>query len=108
MEAGALITQASRIIRRDNGSEVRIHAQAMFGAGLHRSIDVYVHRRDSADHAWTLCNNRPHPDSRTMSVDDYVEKGRSEQLRTVTPGEILSVSKLIGQPMVSTGTGVDA
>ena len=44
-----LITRISQVIKRKDGSEVKITAQATFGAGLTRSIDVYVLRRDNAD-----------------------------------------------------------
>jgi len=78
-----------RHIQQGDGSEVRITATAMYGAGLTRSVDVYVHRRDSSDQSWKLCNNRPHPNWREMSVDEYIKHGRSEMLRVVSHGEIL-------------------
>ncbi len=57
-----LITKLTRIIPRPDGSEVRIVAQAYFGAGLHRSVGVDVFRRASPGHDWALCSDRPHPD----------------------------------------------
>ena len=57
----ATITRAERSLRRVNGSECKIVAQAMFGAGLHQSIDVMVFRRESASEAWELCGDRPDP-----------------------------------------------
>lgn len=94
-----LITKMTQIFKRQDGSEARIVAQACFGLGLHQSIDVYVHRRESPNHDWKLCSNRPHPNWRKMSVDEYVKNGRSEMLQTVSPGEILKVSSAIGKPM---------
>lgn len=94
-----LITSASRVIGRADGSEVRIVAQAYFGRGLHRSIGVDVFRRNHPNDHWHLCNDRPHPDWRTMPVDEYIKHGRSEKLQTASTGEILSVTALIGTPM---------
>lgn len=94
-----LITKFTRIIPRPDGSEVRIVAQAYFGAGLHRSVGVDVFRRASPGHDWALCSDRPHPDWRSMSVDEYSRRGRSEMLQAASPGEILSVASAIGRPM---------
>jgi len=94
-----LITKVTKIIPREDGSAVRIVAQAMFGAGLHRSIDVYVHRRESPDHNWKLCSDQPHPDWRTMSVEEYGKRGRSEKFQAVSHGEIFRVTNAIGKPM---------
>lgn len=93
-----LITKAQQTITRPDGTEIKIVAQAMFGAGLHRSIDVMVFTRKDGEQ-WHLCNNRPHPEWRTMSVQDYIDHGRSEVLQTVKPIEILKVTSLIGKPM---------
>lgn len=80
-----------QLLKRADGSEVKIVAQDFFGAGLTRSVGVYVLRRESPSHAWSCTSDRPHPDWRTMSVDDYCKYGRSEMLRAATPGEILKV-----------------
>ncbi|EPO2769632.1 hypothetical protein ACT7V1_001253 [Salmonella enterica subsp. enterica] len=98
-EPEELITRISQIIKREDGSEVKITAQAAFGAGLTRSIDVYVLRRDNADSNWQGCNNRPKAGWRDMSVDEYIREGRSEMLKAVTPGEILKLTNAIGKPM---------
>lgn len=90
---------ADEIIRREDGSEIKIVAQEYFGAGLTRSIGVHVLRRENADSNWKLCDDRPHPDWRTMSVADYVSHGRSEMLRMASHGEILKVvNRLQGCP----------
>jgi hypothetical protein len=93
------VTKITQVIQRDDGSEVRIVAQACFGAGLHRSIDVYVHSRQSSAHDWTLCSDSPHPDWKSMSVEDYVKHGRSPMLQAVSHGELLRAMSLIGAPM---------
>ena len=84
-------SKLARILQRVDGSEVRITATAMYGAGLTRSVDVYVHRRESSDRIWKLCSDRPHPSWREMSVDEYIKHGRSEMLQAVSHGEILKV-----------------
>lgn len=93
------ITKVTQLMQRDDGSEARIVATACFGAGLHMSIDVYVHRRPNAEAPWELCSQDPHPDWKTMSVADYIDHGRSPMLRTVSQGEILRATSMIGQPM---------
>lgn len=70
-------------------------AQAYVGAGLHCSIGVDVFRRPSPSHNWTLCSDRPHPDWREMTVDEYIKHGRSEMLQAATHGEILTVTSLL-------------
>lgn len=89
MDSGNKVTQ---IIQRGDGSEVRIVAQRCFGLGLTCSTIIFVHRRKSPNDPWILTNDRPHPDWRKMSVDDYIKRGRSEMLRTVSHGEILKVA----------------
>lgn len=83
----------ARQIFTSASSEVRIVVEEFWGLGLSRSLDVRVHRRESAEHEWQLTSNRPHPKWREMSVDEYVARGRSEQLRTVSWGEIMKVAK---------------
>ena len=101
LEAENLITKFSQIIQREDGSEVRIVAQTMWGIGLTQSIDVYVHRRESPKHDWKLCSERPHPDWLRMSVDDYIKNGRSEMLRAASPGEILKAISVVAQRQTS-------
>ena len=83
--------EVKQILQRKDGSEVRIVAQEFFGRGLTRSVGVYVHRRESPRHAWKLAGDRPHPNWRKMSVQDYNRHGRAEMLQVASPGEILKV-----------------
>lgn len=99
MQTDQVITKITQVIPRKDGSEVKIVAQDFALPGHPKSVDVYVLRRQSPQHEWTLCSNRPHPDWRTMSVDEYVKHGRSEMLQAVSHGEILKVASAIGQPM---------
>lgn len=93
------ITKLTQIIQREDGTEVRIVAQAYFGAGLHRSVGVDVHKRESPDQEWVLLSNKPHPDWLKMSVADYIDHGRSPMLQAVSHGELLKVISAIGTPM---------
>jgi len=95
------ITKLTRIIPRADGSEVKIVAQRMYCVGLHASTDVYVLRRESPEHDWTYCSDRPHPDWRTMSVAEYIDHGRSPMLQTVSIAEILKLTSMLGKPMSS-------
>lgn len=95
------ITKLTQILTRPDGSQARIVAQVFFGAGLHRSVGVYVHRRDDPDSPWKLCSDQPHQDWKQMSVEDYKARGRSEMLRTVTTGEILKLSHALMQGSVA-------
>jgi hypothetical protein len=94
-----LVTKVTKIIPRNDGSEVKIVAQAYFGAGLHCSVGADVFRRESPGHNWKLCSDKPHPDWRKMSVSEYVNIGRSEMLQAASQGEILAVVSAIGKPM---------
>lgn len=87
---------AMQTIKRADGSEVKIVAEEFFGAGLTRSIGVYVLKRPNPQSQWHLCNDRPHPNWRNMSVDEYVKHGRSEMLQTVSHGEILKLTQSLG------------
>jgi hypothetical protein len=91
------ITKIRQVLTRQNGSEVRITATQMFGAGLHSSNDVYVHRRASANDDWILCSDQPHPNARTLSREQYLAFGRPEKFQYVSHGEILKLSAMLGQ-----------
>lgn len=82
----------TQILKRSNGSEVKIVANPCVGLGLKISVDVHVHFRNSPDEPWKLASDRPHPDWRSMSVSEYVRIGRPEIYRVASIGEILKVS----------------
>lgn len=103
-----LITRYTQIIERQDGSEVKLVATAYFGTGLHRSVGVDVFKRQNADQPWSLCNDRPDPRWREMSVEQHIREGRSEVLRTVSHGEILKVAGMIGKPMSAVNPPADA
>ena len=101
MQAEKLVTKITQVIQREDGSQARIVAENFAALTGGRSIDVYVHRRESPDHEWKLCSDRPHPDWRKMSVADYIKHGRSEMLQTVSQGEILKATSALGQPLAN-------
>lgn len=100
-----LVTKVTRVVSRNDGSEVKLVAQAYFGTGLHRSTGVDVYRRTSPEHRWQLCSDQPHPDWRTMSVAEYCKQGRSEKFQAASHGEILGIAALIGKPLSSLPAG---
>lgn len=101
MSHGDLITKVTQILQRQDGSEVRITSQECGLPGQSRSIDIYVHQRESPDHVWRLLSDRPHPDWKQMSVDEYIKHGRSEKQQAVSFAELVKVTSLIGKPISS-------
>lgn len=96
-----LAGKVTQILQRADGSEVKLVATDMSMPGGKRSVNVDVFRRGDAQAPWEYCHDRPHPDWRTMSVDDYIKRGRSPMLQAVTPGEVLRVASLVGKPLTS-------
>lgn len=99
MNTPELITKITQTLIRKDGSQAKIVAEEAYGSGLARSVDFYVLRRPDASANWMLCSKRPHPDWRTMSVEDYRRFGRSETLQTVTTGEIMRLMGALGKPL---------
>ena len=87
-----LVTKVTRIIPRANGTEVRITVTSSRSPNMELQRDSYVHKRETPDHEWVLCSDRPHPEWRTMSVDDYNKFGRCDKFQTVSHGEMLSLT----------------
>jgi hypothetical protein len=90
-----MMAKLENLIQRPDGSEVKIVAQACFGLDQKFSADVFVLGRDSANHDWRVLSDRPHPDWRRMSVDEYIKRGRSEVLQAVTHGQILKTAQAL-------------
>lgn len=85
------MAKITRIIERTDGSQVKIVAEEFYGLGLHRSTDVYVLHKSNGEDDWRLCSSQPKPGWREMSVQDYIQHGRSDMLCVVKPIEILAV-----------------
>jgi len=89
------MTRLETLIPRPDGAEVKIVAQASFGLDMKFSADVFVLRRESVNDDWRVLSDRPHPDWRTMSVDEYIKRGRSEMLQNVNHGQILKAAQTL-------------
>lgn len=89
------MSRVENLIQRPDGSEVKIVAQASFGLDQKFSADVFVLGRESTKHDWRVLSDRPHPDWRAMSVDEYVKRGRSEVLQNVTHGQIFKAAQAL-------------
>lgn len=101
MDTNDVITKVTQTLQRRDGSQIHLMVQAMTGLGLTQSYDVVAYRRKAPGDSWTMLDNRPHPDWRSMSVAEYNERGRSEVLQHVAPIEILKMTAMIGQPMTA-------
>lgn len=88
----------SKVLQREDGSEVKIVATEFFGSGLTRSVGVDVFRRPNKEANWVLCNDRPAEGWKQMPRDQYIKEGRSEVLRYTSHGEILKVVNMLTPP----------
>lgn len=82
-----------KFLTAPTGQEVRMLAQAYVGRGLDIGIGLDVFVKDTPDSAWRLCRNSPHPDWRSMSVDDYIAWGRPEWLKYVSHGQAIQIKQ---------------
>ena len=82
-----------KFLTAPTGQEVRMLAQAYVGRGLDIGIGLDVFVKDTPDSEWRLCRNSPHPDWRSMSVDDYITQGRPEWLRYISHGRAIVVKQ---------------
>ncbi len=89
------MAKVEQFIQRQDGSEVRIVAESCIGIGLTHSTFVHVQHRKSFGDTWELMGDRPHPDWRKMSVDDYIKHGRPEMFQVASIGEILKVTNAL-------------
>lgn len=95
------ITRVSKVMKKGDGTEFRIVGDLCIGFS-ETSVDYYFHRRQSPEHPWELLSKDPHPDWRTMSVDEYTKRGRSPLLQALRFPELfklMDVLKLLGRPM---------
>ncbi|HBP1341810.1 TPA: hypothetical protein L5T32_004153 [Pseudomonas aeruginosa] len=94
------ITRVTQTFQRADGSEARITASldAIFGGKPH----ITVERRGGPEEPWRECSTLPHPDWRSMSVDEYQQRGRPEHLQTVTFAELVKTSALLGRDLDQT------
>src|SRR3546814_2349112 len=85
------MSKIEQTLRREDGSEVKIVATEFFGAGLHRSVGVYVLARANANETWRLANSGALPVWADMSIQDSEKLDRSEMLQLVSRSEISHV-----------------
>src|SRR3546814_12161032 len=88
------MSKIEQTLRREDGSEVKIVATEFFGAGLHRSVGVYVLARANANENWRLANSGALPDWADMSIQDREKIDRSEiDRKSVVEGKSVAVSE---------------
>jgi hypothetical protein len=86
------MVKLERLLPQADGTKVKLVGQTMYGSGLTLSVDVFALHCESADKPWRKLSDLPHPDWRSMSVDEYQKRGRSELLQRVGHGPILAMS----------------
>lgn len=87
------VMKLEKFLMSPTGQGVRMLAQAYVGRGLDIGIGLDVFVKDTPDSAWRLCRNSPHPDWRSMSVDDYITRGRPEWLKYVSHGQAIQIKQ---------------
>lgn len=94
-----LIKKAIVTVIRNDGSEVCItaecHANVLTGKV---ELDYFVRARPNNQSDWMFCNNIPASGFKTMSLSDYMTRGRSKLFQVITGGELLKVLNLLGEP----------
>lgn len=96
-----VIGEITQELPRNDGSSIRIVVKDITSPwDNQRMIDTYVLHRASNKSSWKVLSNRPHPDARTMCVDDYAKYGRSALLQELTRRE-----QLIVLPMLKNALG---
>lgn len=83
------MSRVEHIIPTANGTQHKIIAESFFDAVHGRQTSFYVLSRPHPASPWTYLSERPHPDWRSMSVDEYLKNGRSEALNAVGSAEVL-------------------
>lgn len=85
--------RAIRTFQREDGTQVKVTMKAFEDVTAINKwhFDTYAHQRQPDAQDWTLLNDRPHPDWRSMSVQEYNERGRSELLQALGHGRILAL-----------------
>lgn len=84
-----------RTLTKTDGTQIRLTATMCPRLGGHgMDVDIFADARPGADQPWARVSDRPHPDWRAMSVQAYVERGRSQLLQLLgSPGQLLALSR---------------
>ena len=91
------VTSVTCHIVREDGSEVKIRVAKSVNVIGNDSFWVDVYHKSDTGGDWRLCGDRPHINWRSMSVDDYLKKGRPECFNYVSHGEVLKTISMIGK-----------
>lgn len=94
-----LATKVTEFFHKPNGEVIRVVAEKFYGLGLTESVGVVVHRKKNEEANWELLGDRPASNYRSMSVSEYVEKGRPEMFYHLSPVQIMSVISKLGKPI---------
>lgn len=88
-----------RLLSTPDGTQIRLTATLVPRLDMSQmDVDIYAHFRQNAEQPWELANDRPHPNWRDMSVQDYIDRGRSQLLQLLgSPGPLLSLSQHMRQ-----------
>lgn len=80
--------------RMTDGSTVKLTAQAMHQLDFSKfDINIFALKQNE-DGTWRYVGDRPHPDWRKMSVDEYIQRGKPEILTVFGNwGQILTINQ---------------
>lgn len=90
-------TRVTQIIRKNDGSEVKIVAHA--SEWSEKDVHVEFYRRQTPDSTWVRLGDKPHPDWRAMPIDRYLKEGRPEFLYHVSYARVMQVVQMLHKPM---------
>lgn len=89
----------SQILTRQDGSQVKLMGRMSGGLFCKANPDVWALFRQDQSCDWVLLSKEPHPDWRTMPVDEYAKSGRSEFMQKVSFGELIKFKQMFYIPI---------
>lgn len=90
------MSRVEQVLQRTDGSEVKIVAHTICSFLEDTpSVETFVLWRESSKHDWQYASEQPHPNWRSMSVDEYIKHGRPKMLQVTTFGERVRVAQLL-------------
>ncbi len=89
------MSRVEHIIPTTNGAQHKIIAESFIDPVHGRQTSFYVLSRPHPASPWTYLSERPHPDWRSMSVDEYLKNGRSEALNAVGSAEVMKALSML-------------
>lgn len=97
--ANDTITKIEKTFECESGEQSRLTVYLASRPGGSALVGVYGHHRANDSEPWSLCSENPHPDWKSMSVDEYEKRGRSELLQYIKRSDIFKYSAMLGQPL---------